>query len=190
MCFDLEHRLSSERCLNYYDSLTPEQIAANNSTDPSGTTCPGFLSETDQSKNNNSNNSSETMVSIIFIVVGVAVGIAFTAMMILFLAKRQTFVSTTTAGAGGEKKDRMSWYEDNPISKVGPRLSMSRRGSSTSAGTGGGGQQLRRQTSLNPFKKSESYVEISEVSMPSEILGDVDLEGEGEHHDNLGSGIY
>ena len=86
MCFDSNHRLSSERCLIYYETLTPEQLAANNSTDPSGTTCPGFLSEADQSKKQSSSNQSGETVSIIFIAIGGTVGIDFTTMIVVFLS--------------------------------------------------------------------------------------------------------
>jgi hypothetical protein len=178
MCFDSNHRLSSERCLIYYETLTPEQLAANNSTDPSGTTCPGFLSEADQSKKQSSSNQSGETVSIILIAIGATVGIAFTTMIIVFLAQRQTIVSTN---AELKQKGRMSWYEDNPIQQM-VAARFSRRESSESSR----GEQIRRQSSLNPFKKSESYVEISEVTMPSEMM----LEEEDHNDNKLGSEIY
>lgn len=168
ICFDSNHRLSSERCLNYYDTLTTEQKAENNLPnlyEPGN--CPHFLSETDSYNNkndNNDNNKQNQSISIIFIVIGIVVGVAFIVMILLFISKRHQTLQREANNSRPTAEVSMSWYQDNPIKQS--RLSLS-------SGISDGSKSVpRRQSSLNPFtKKSDSYVEISdEAPLPSELL--------------------
>jgi hypothetical protein len=160
----MTHRLSSERCLNYYDTLSPEQLQENNSTSPgTGGICPEFLSETNKNKGEDSNGKKSDTLTIVLITIGVTVGVAFAAMLVIFFLQANTASATNTVlhTTAPVKKERMSWYEDNPIQA----FTLPRTDS-----TGSASSRIHRGSGLNPFtSRSESYVELSDVTMPSEV---------------------
>jgi DNA-binding beta-propeller fold protein YncE len=167
LCFDPTHRLSSERCLNYYQTLTSEQLQDNNSTGGSDGTCPGFLSESSNNNGGSSNGQKNDTLSIILIAIGSVVGVAFAVVIVFFFVQSKGPPSPETPYSNKNddpivKKESMKWYEENPI-QLAPLPRSNSTGSTSS-------KNPRRKSSLNPFAlRSESYQEISDVTMPSEM---------------------